>query len=76
MDRHENRAVALRAEIERIKSALVIATDEAERGDLYMRLNACIRESLALIDQRLQAYWVRQTAPEQPLRERHTGEPL
>ncbi len=31
MDGHKNRAVALRVEIERIKSALVIATDEAER---------------------------------------------
>jgi hypothetical protein len=76
MDRHEDRAVALRADIERIKSALLITTDEPARGDLHMRLNACIRESLALIDQRLQAYWARQTVPEEPLRERHTDEPL
>ncbi|HEU5102202.1 MAG TPA: hypothetical protein VFU22_24435 [Roseiflexaceae bacterium] len=55
MDILEQRANELRAEIVRLKDALQSATNEAERFELHAQINTCIRESLALIDQRLQA---------------------
>jgi hypothetical protein len=68
MDSLEQRATELRAEIDRLKSALQTATNEAERFELHGQINSCIRESLVLIEQRLQ---VTQAAR---LRERQIGQ--
>jgi hypothetical protein len=73
MDEREKRAAALRAELERLKSALVITTDQAERHQIHRRINTCISQSLALIDWRLQIYWDTQTVSQEPLRERQAG---
>jgi hypothetical protein len=67
----EQRATDLRTEIASIKGRLAGTIDEAERYQLHTRLNACIRESLALIDQRLQASRASLT---EPLRERRVGD--
>jgi hypothetical protein len=74
----DQQVATLRTEMDRVKAALQTTTDEAERAALHMRLNACIRASIQLIDERIQAFdaYLRarqQSAPE-PLRERSVGE--
>jgi hypothetical protein len=54
MDSLDRRAEELRAEIDRLKTALLATTTETERFELHAQLDTCIRESLALIEQRLQ----------------------
>jgi hypothetical protein len=74
----DQRMVALRTEIDRLKAALQTTTHEAERAALHMRLNDCIRASLRLIDERLLAYNAylreKQHRTSEPLRERSVGE--
>jgi hypothetical protein len=70
MDTLERRATELRAELDQLKSALLAATDESERFELHQRINACIRESLTLIERRLQAG---RAANAIPLQERQVG---
>jgi hypothetical protein len=70
MDNLEQRAAELRAEIDELKAALVAATDEDTRFGLHARVDRCIRESLALIEQRLQNYYAQNA---EPLREREVG---
>ena len=77
----EQRVAALRAEMDGLKAALQTATDEAERCELHMRLNDCIRASMRLIDERIQACTAylqdkqRRTAAEhETLYERSVGE--
>jgi hypothetical protein len=70
MDNLEQRAAELRAEIGKLKEALVAATDEDTRFELHTRVDRCIRESLALIEQRLQNYYDQNA---KPLREREVG---
>jgi hypothetical protein len=53
MDNLEERFAAIRQEIDRLKVALQTTVDDAERHEIHTRINACIRESLQLIDQRL-----------------------
>lgn len=71
MDALEQRATEVRAEIERLKSALLVTTNKTERFEVHARLNACIRESLALVEQRLQAPRAEGTTS---LRERQAGQ--
>jgi len=71
----EHRTALLRAEIEHIKGYLLIATDETERLELSIRLTVCLRESIALINQRLQLLSTEPAALNVPLRERHAGDP-
>jgi hypothetical protein len=52
----DQRVVGLRQEIDHLKAAIQMSTDEAERRVLHMRLNDCIRVSIRLIDERLQVY--------------------
>jgi hypothetical protein len=51
----EQRRMELHAEIERTKDLLLVTTDELGRRRLHARINACLRENIALIDQRLQS---------------------
>jgi hypothetical protein len=51
MDALKQRTTEVRAEIERLKSALLTTTNETERFEVRARLNACIRKSLGLIEQ-------------------------
>jgi CHASE3 domain sensor protein len=53
MDNLEQHFAAIRQEIDRLKVALQTTVDDAERHQLHTQINACIRESLRLIDQRL-----------------------
>jgi hypothetical protein len=56
MDETEERAAALRAEIDRLKTVLSLTVDEAQRHEVHRRINICIRQSLALIEHRQQTY--------------------
>ena len=73
----DERVVALRAEIDRLKAALQTTTNEAERVALHMRLNNCIRVSMRLIDERLQVFNTYLREKQRPtaelLRERSVG---
>ena len=53
MDNVEQHFAAIRQEIDRLKVALQAAVDDTERHQLHSEINACIRQSLRLIDQRL-----------------------
>jgi hypothetical protein len=53
MDDVEQRFAAIRHEIDNLKVALQMTADDTERLQLHARINACIRESIGLIDQRL-----------------------
>jgi len=68
MDNLEQRATELRAEIDRLKAALLATTTESERFQLHAQMDTCIRESLALIEQRLQL------SQASRLRERQVGQ--
>ena len=70
MDDLEQRATELRAELDRLKSALQATTSESERFELHAQLNTCIRASLALLEQRLQTA---RAANATYLRERQVG---
>jgi hypothetical protein len=70
MNTLEQRGTELRAEIDQLKSALQVTTNVSDRFELHGRLNSCIRESLALIEQRLQAAC---SAGTTLLRERQVG---
>jgi hypothetical protein len=68
MDPLDQRASELQAQIGRLKSALQGTTSEAERSNVHAQIDRCIRESLALIEQRLQRVELNR------LRERQVGE--
>jgi hypothetical protein len=70
MNTLEQRSTELRAEIDQLKSALQVTTNVSDRFELHGRLNCCIRESLALVEQRLQAAYAADTTL---LRERQVG---
>jgi hypothetical protein len=78
MSQIESQAVTLRLEIERLKIALQTTNDDDERYLLHTRLNECIRKSMQLIDQRIEACNAALTAeppaPNTPLLVRHAGE--
>ena len=59
----EQRFAAIRQEIDRLRTALQTSVDDAERHQLHARLNECIRESIRLVDQRLQPYATGRTDP-------------
>jgi len=76
MDKREEQVAALRIKLERLKSELLITTDEGQRHEVHRRINTCIRDSVMLIDQLLHTCWAAQTPSLKPLREYHVGEPL
>jgi hypothetical protein len=53
MDDVQQHFLAIRHEIDSLKAALQTAVDDAERHRLHTRINDCIRESLQLVDRRL-----------------------
>src|SRR5262245_48938212 len=56
MDDLEQRFVAIRQELNRLKAALASSTDEVERHNLHANINTSIRQSIQLIDQHLSRY--------------------
>lgn len=80
MDNLEERFAAIRQEIDRLKIGLQTAVDDAERHEIHTRINACIRESLHLIDQRLERRYVNtnaafgNTPADQAINERSVGD--
>jgi hypothetical protein len=50
----EQRFAALRQEIDQLKAALQTTTGDLERHALHRRINECIRESIRLLDTRLE----------------------
>jgi hypothetical protein len=74
MDDREQRAAALRAELDQLKSALLSTTDERTRHAIHRLINARICESLVLMKQRPPSDWAMRTASQTSLHARHPGE--
>jgi hypothetical protein len=58
----DQRLAALRRDINLLKAARQMAVDPNRQHQIYLRLSACILESIRLIETRIQAY-----APQQPV---------
>jgi hypothetical protein len=58
----DQRLAALRRDINLLKAARQVTVDADRQHQIYMRLSACILESIRLIEGRLQEY-----APQQPV---------
>jgi hypothetical protein len=58
----DQRLAALRRDINLLKAARQMTVDANRQHQIYVRLSACILESIQLIETRLQAY-----APQQPV---------
>ena len=57
----DQRLATLRQEIDLLKAARRVTVNPDRQHQIYMRLSACILESIRLIETRIQAY-----APQQP----------
>jgi hypothetical protein len=75
MDKREALAAALHLELERLKSELLITTDEAQRHSVHRRINICIRERIMLIHQLQYTSWAAQTPFLKSLRKHHVSKP-
>jgi hypothetical protein len=68
------RVIALRADIERLKGAILTEADEVKRVKFYADLGACMSEYLALLDEHIRStVHIVQSKREEPLQERQLG---
>ena len=74
MNDREQRAADLRAELDRLKSALLSTSDARQRHSIHRRINTCILESIVLMNHPPRSDWAMHTASQTSMLVPHPGE--